>query len=67
MIDETSKNGWWNVEEEENIFLSNSCSLLKQARKKSENSFQSMSTIQSSTSEAKHNFDVELFIELVRI
>ena len=35
-------------------------------KKKSENSLQSMSTIQSSTSEAESSLDVDLFIELVR-
>ena len=41
----------------------NSYSPLEQARKKSENSLQSMSTIQSSTLEAESSLDVELFIE----
>ena len=46
--------------------MSNSYSLLEQARKKSQNLFQSTSTIQSSTSEAESSLDVELFIELIR-
>ena len=45
---------------------SNIKQLLEQARKISENSFQSMSSIQSSNSEAENILDVELFDELVR-
>ena len=52
-----------NVGEEENNYISNSYSLLEQARK-TENSFQSMCTIQSSTSAAESSLDVGLFIEL---
>ena len=46
-----------NVGEEENNYISNSYSLLEQARK-TENSFQSMCTIQSSTSAAESSLDV---------
>ena len=67
-LDETEENDLdqQNVGEEENNFISKSYSLLEQARKKSENSFQSIPTIQSSTSEAGSSPDVELFIELIR-
>ena len=47
-------------------FISKSYSLLEQARKKSDNSIQSISTIQSSTLEAESSLGLELFIELVR-
>ena len=55
-----------NADLEENSFMSNSYSLLEQVRKKSQNLFQSTSTIQSSISEAESSLDVELFIELIR-
>ena len=66
-LDETEENDFdqRNVEEENNL-ITKSYSLLEQARKKSETSFQSMSTIQSSTSEAESSLDLELFIELIR-
>ena len=65
-FNETEENGFnqQNVYEEGKNFISNSYPLLKQARKKSDSSLQSMSTIQSSTSEAESGLDVELFIEL---
>ena len=47
------------------VFISNSYYLLEQV-KKSENSFQTVSTIQFSTWEAENSLDVELLIELVR-
>ena len=67
-LDETEENDLdqQNVGEKENNFISKSYSLLEQARKKSENSFQSIPTIQSSTLEAESGLDVELFIELIR-
>ena len=40
---------------------------MEQGRNKLENSFQSMSTIQSSTLEDERSLDMELLIELVRI
>ena len=66
-FDETEENGWQNADAGENNFISNSYSLQEREGKKSENSFQSMSTIQSSTSQAKSSSDVELFIEEVGI
>ena len=67
-LDETEENDFdqRKVDEEENSFISNSYYLLQQARTKSQNSFQSMSTIQPSTSEAESSLGVELFIELIR-
>ena len=65
---------WWsritcfdqqNVDGKENNSISNSYYLLEQV-KKSENSFQTVSTIQFSTWEAENSLDVELLIELVR-
>ena len=66
-FDETEENGWQNADAGENNFISNSYSLQEREGKKSENSFQSMSTIQSSTSQAESSSDVELFIEEVGI
>ena len=55
-----------NIDEEENKFTSNCYSLLEQARKILGNFFQSMSTIQSSTSETESSLDVKVFIDLFR-
>ena len=67
-FDETEETGWRNVDKEENNFISNSYSLMEQAKKKkSGNSSQSISTIQSSSSEAESSLDMELFIELFKI
>ena len=40
---------------------------MEQAKKESGNSSQSISTIQSSSSEAESSLDMELFIELFKI
>ena len=40
---------------------------MEQAKKKSGNSSQSISTIQSSSSETESSLDMELFIELFKI
>ena len=67
-FDETEETGWRNVDKEENNFISNSYSLMEQAKKKkSGNSSQSISTIQSSSSEVESSLDMELFTELFKI
>ena len=66
-FDETEECGWRNVVKEENNFISNSYSLMEQAKKESGNSSQSISTIQPSSSEAESSLDMELFIELFKI
>ena len=66
-FDETEENGLdhpQSFDEEENKFKS--INIIGIVRRKSDNSSQNISTIQSSTSKSESILDVKLFIELVR-